>query len=763
MYFQFIQPEQYNCDKKCRYPASYIRKEFTVQPGLCKAVLHMTALGIYHPTVNGEKITQRLLLPGYTNYHRRVQYQSFDITVFLTAGENAIGCVLTDGWYRGCVGAYGTHNVYGDKLALGAVLELRYPGKTVRLQTDESWMATQNGPLRENDLKLLERYDAKKEMAGWDCPGFNDTGWHTCTVTSYSGKVIPDEGEPVLRQERFAPRVLHTPDGNCILDFGQNIAGIVEFTVKGKAGHTAGLIMGETLDEAGNFTLKNLQGDDKGEGLIALGQKLEYTLKDGLQTYAPYTLISGFRYCKLLDWPEEVKAENFTAYAVYSDLAFAGDFACSNSLINKLVENVRWSMKSNFVDIPTDCPQRERAGWAGDINVFIETANYLADTRKFIGKWMGDFVAAQKSDGSLPYIIPEIPVLGAGSSSSGWADAISTLPLAQYETYGNLAEVEKAYPAVKKFVDFNTARARKRHITHLLRREPHYNYILDTGFHYGEWLEPGGSNIKDALKAILLPDAEVATAWFYYTCANLVKMAELLEKQEDAETYRELAEKIKAAYRTEFLKNGEVDPQRQCRYVRPIYMGLAEEAEIPKLAKGLNELCVANGYRIGTGFLTTYRILQVLTDHGYGETAYKMLENEQCPGWLYEVKQGATTVWEGWDAIEPETGKLKPLSQNHYAPGAAISWLFSHCAGIRPTKAGYQEVRIQPVPGGSLTWAKANVMTVRGQIRCGWRIEGDRFVLDVQLPVSVNATVILPDGSILKNAESGTYACAYTM
>lgn len=770
----FIEPELYDIDRKKPQNASYLRKRFFVsqEKKVREAKLYATALGVYEPWLNGEKCTERILLPGFTDYRRRLQYQTFDVTGQIRPGENTILAVLGDGWYRGNLGAFNKKYCYGEKTAFACRLEIVYEDESRDVvETDTSWEATQQGPLGINDLKIKECYDARREdvlredsVSDQKVGGTEEDGvWHFCNRTSYQGKLIPDEGEPVLEQERFDAKVLHTPDGNTVLDFGQNLAGHVEFTVTGAAGHTVILTMGETLDEEGNFTLKNIQGDDdaKIDGPMRLGQQLHYTLKEGTQTYRSHFLISGYRYVKVQNWPQEVKAENFASIAVYSKLRETGTFSCSNPLINRFVECVRWSLKSNFVDIPTDCPQRERAGWAGDINVFLETANYLTDTRKFLRKWMEDFVGMQEEDGALPYIIPDVPAIGAGKSSAGWSDAIASIPLGMYRFYGDQADLKQAYEAAKKFVDYNAGRAKKRHPLHIFRRSAFQKYILDTGFHYGEWLEPGESNIRGALKAMLYPDDEVATAWFYASAQNVARMAKILKKEEDARHYGNLAKRIREAYRRQFLKDGKV-PQgikRQCRYVRPVFMGLVDRGEAGQIVGQLNALCVENGYRIGTGFLTTYQVLQVLTDYGYADTAYRMIENENCPGWLYEVNCGATTCWEGWDAIEPDSGRLKPLSQNHYAPGAAAAWLFSRCVGIRAKAPGFAKMEIRPIPGGTLTWAQACYQSVRGEISVKWERREEMFILDVTIPDGVEATVILPDGTRIEDAKSGRYQC----
>ncbi|MEG1882305.1 MAG: family 78 glycoside hydrolase catalytic domain [Clostridia bacterium] len=741
-------------------PATYVRKEFQVSNGFKKAKLYMTSLGNYIPFINGQKPDDQWLTPGYTEYSKRLQYQVYDITPFVQAGINAIGAIVGDGWYRGSCGPMSMRATYGSQLALAAAIELIYEDCSEYIPTDCSWKWTNDGPIRKQDIKLIEHYDARMEIEGWSSPGFDDTLWNACTDSEHAGEIVASQGEPVHSHEHFTPEILHTPDGAVVLDFGQNIAGYVKFTVTGTAGDTIRMIHGEVLDQHGNFTVKNL-GDSN---FLKLGQELVYDLKNGTQTYEPQFLICGFRYVKLSDWPEEVNPYNFEAHAVYSDLITTGEFECSNPKINRLVENTLWSLKSNFVDIPTDCPQRERAGWTGDINVFIECANLLADTRRFISKWLKDLILTQRDDGAILSIVPTVYMMSRKSKettpgAAGWADAVTQIPMWQYLAYGDPADLEMCYAAMKRFVNFNILRAKKHRLLHKLNLKPDSRYILDTGFHYGEWLEPGAANLLDGLKALIAPDSEVATAWFYYSAKTLAETASILGMEEDADTYRELSESIKSAYCSHFIPNNTLSSNRQCKYVRPLYMGLVDGALKAKLAAQLNDLFIQNNYRIGTGFLSTYQVLNVLSDNGYVETAYKVLENEQCPGWLYEVNTGATTVWEGWDAIDPKTGKVKAKSLNHYSPGAAISWLWTRCCGIRSTAPGYTKIEIAPYPGGTLTYAKASYMSISGKIVSSWKKEGGKFILDVEIPEAVDATVILPDGTIIPKAVTGTYVC----
>lgn len=750
--FQFIIPEREAFDKNKKMPASYIRKTFDVAEECQKATLEITALGVYKAYLNGQELDQQLLLPGFTNYRARLQYQTYDITTKLKNGKNVLCVILGNGWYRGCLGITSVKAFYGDTLQLAAEIRLENKnGNKEIIRTDETWKATQNGPLEENDLKTFEVVDRTKELTGWKEPEYDDHSWHNCRKGSYSGECIPHVGEPILEQERFQPEVLHTPDGNTVLDFKQNLAGHVEFTVTGKKGTTVVLKMGECLDEKGNFTTKNLQTEGSENFGGALGQTLKYTLKEGKQTYKSLFLISGYRYVLLENWPEEVKAENFTSIAVYSALKETGKFECSSELINQFVRNSRWSWKSNSVDIPTDCPTRERAGWGGDITVFSETATFYADTRRFLRKYLGDFMSLQTEDGNLPFICPEVPfelIKGMKTQhipcgSAGWSDALIHVPMVLYQFYGESEILEYVYEAAKKFMEFNLKRAAKRNWNHFYRFESHYKYILDTGYHWGEWLEPGSVMVKDGMKALLTPDPEAATAWLYQSLKEVAQMAEILKFPDDQKYFEEKAAKVRHAYRKEFLKNGQVHSKRQCQYVRPVAMGLATRDEGKQIIQKLNDMVIKNDYKIGTGFLTTYKILFVLSDYGYTETAYKLLENEKCPGWLYEVKKGATTTWENWMGID-ENGKPTD-SLNHYAPGAAIAWLYEYCAGIRLEKPGFKEIRIQPLPGGSLTWAKAEYQSCKGKIVSSWKIEDGYFKLHVEAPADSKVTILLPD------------------
>ncbi len=711
--------------------AIYFRKKFTA-PQAGTATLRLSALGCYKAWLNGMELDPQIFLPGRTSYGHRVQVQEYDISAKIVSGDNILAVRLVKGWYKKPGGLYCEMTLDGQTTA-GA----------------RGWKCSMDGPLGFHDMQLGELYDARKEGA-WTIYDYNDSGWEMPVEFPYDGELIPHEGEKMLEQERLSPRVLLTPDGSTVLDFGQNIAGYMEFTVTGKAGATVKMLYGETLDENGNFTQKNLNfGVSKKTGNPP--QTVQYTLKDGAQTYKPQASVHGFQYVKLENWPEKVSAEHFTAIAVYSDLKQTGSFSCSNAKVNQLVQNIRWSTKGNFLDIPTDCPQRERAGWTGDIMVYSVPATYQMDTYRFLKKWLKDVILEQWEDGRVRNIVPDGGLPPFMDGAAGWADAIVKLPWVLYQFYGDKDILEMAYPAMQKHVAFMEKRAQKRKPWNAAKGK-HWNDLIDTGFHWGEWLEPGSSLPAGALKGFTVPDVEVASAYYAWSAGKLAEIAAILGKADDAKRYAQLSDRVKASYRKEFLPNGKVNSKRQCRYVRPIALDLAEEQDKAAIVGELNDAVIANQYRIGTGFLSTPHICNVLSDYGYWETAYRLLENEKQPGWLYEVNHGATTMWENWYGKD-ERGK-PTNSLNHYSPGAIVGWLYSRSAGIQPLEPGFEKILIAPVVGGSFLYVKCSYESAAGLIRSDWERQGNQFQLSIEVPRP--ARVKLPDGTV-HEVEPGTH------
>lgn len=724
-------------------PASHLRRTFDVPGPVASAVLRATACGIYQVYVNGQRVGRRVFAPGFTQYDRRLQVQEYNVTPLLRPGINAVGAVLGDGWFRGKLGVFSKRNVYGDKTKLSLSLEFTDgEGGVHVVQTDEHWRVTQDGPIRLSDWKDGEVYDATREMEGWATAGFDDRSWARGRISSWGGVPIPDEGEELCEQETFKPAVLNTPDGSTVLDFGQNLFGYVSFTLRCEAGRTIVLTHGEVLDEHGNFTLKNLQP----EGNFGLSepprQRITYIARSGEQRYTPSFTAHGFRYAKLENWPEPVVADDFTAIAVYSSMTKTGQFSCSNPLVNRFVHNVQWSQRSNFVDVPTDCPTRERAPWTGDIGVFARTASYLMDTRRFLTRWLRDLVLVQNADGSVPNFAPSIgwpTTLLDGSA--GWGDAIVIVPDTLYEMYGDPEVLAIAWDAMVRWVEFLRRRAAKSSPWSLGRQSPH---VIDTGYHWGEWLEPGHSMATDFLWNLVWPDAEVATAYYAHALRRVARAGRVLGHDGEAARYESLAGDVMAAYRARFTRDGIVESERQCRYVRPIALDLLPESDKTANAAILNRKVIDNGYRIGTGFLTTPFILGVLSDCGYADTAWRMLENTSRPGWLYPVTRGATTIWENWNGIDDD--RVPRDSMNHYAFGAAAGWLFDSVAGVRSVEPGFRRLRVAPLPGGSVRSVRCSYASASGPIRSDWEVtEHGEFVLDIAVPVP--AEVRLPDGT----------------
>lgn len=730
------------------WTASYLRREFTVPEGTDAATLWATACGVYRITIDGTPVTERLFTPGFTNYYHRLQYQRFDVSALLTPGTHTIGIELGNGWYRGwsgCTGGMGlSFPIFGKELKISAVLELVTGGTAdIFPLTDGTIRATQDGPIRFNDMRGGETYDAGREMLGWQHNGFDDSRWHGTAPASYDGALVVDESLPILEHEVFTPQLLTTPNGERVLDFGQNFTGYVGFTLDAAAGTTVRLVHGETLDEHGDFTLENLmEGPNAGDE--PFGQVITYTARGGVQQYQPAFTYMGFRYVLIEGFAAEVDPADFRGIAIYSDVTMNGEFECSDADINQFVSNTRWSLKSNVVDIPTDCPTREHSGWTGDAQVFAEAAHWLADAQPFWRRWLRDVALQQTKAGAISCIAPDAaPQMGKYiNGSTGWGDAIEIIPMTMFRFTGDLDVIREFYPNVRRWVEYNRRRARRRvNPVNALRTGLHRRYILDTGYHWGEWLEPG-AELKNAVpKNMFLPDAEVATAYLAYGAKIAAEMADLLGLDAEAQEHRDLHRKVAAAYRIEFLPDGfPAERARQARYVRPIAFDLVNDDHKRLLAQRLAEVVDEADGTLGTGFLSTGLILSALSEHGQLDAAYRLLENRKLPGWLYQVSRGATTIWENWDGID-EQG-VPRASLNHYSKGAMVAWLFRDMCGIRIDEG--HRLEIAPHPGGTLQWARARYRMSAGEVVSGWQKVDDGIRYRVSVPEGVTATVRLP-------------------
>lgn len=744
---KWINPEkEYNIDSEP--PVSLLRKEFEIEEGFLKARLYISALGMYEAKINDSRVGDQVLTPGFTDMERRRQYQTYDVTHLLTAGKNAIGVSLADGWARGRLGFSGKRNQFSTEIALWALLILTYPdGEKTVFVTDQSWKTTKNGPCRLSDLRDGEIYDARMEIDGWSSAGFDDSTWEPVHLKDYSGIIEGTKGLPVREVRRLKGKLLDTPDGRTVIDFGENIAGYVEFCVSGKAGDEVKLVHGEVLDKAGNFTMRNFHFEGTPEmPIYCTKQEIKYILSGKeKETYKPSFTFMGFRYVLVEKWPGNVNPDDFTAVVICSDMKKTVDFKCSNELLNQFFENSIRSQMGNFIDIPTDCPHRERMGWTGDAQIFCRTAATNFDTQAFFIKWLRDVSTAQKKDGEIPNTVPfesmpteEKPI--GPVCSSGWGDAVTIIPYKLYEVYGDKQIISDIYPAMKRWVDYEMHSAASQIKD---TNNPDSAYIWDSGFHWGEWLEPSDKPQDEYMKE---PKDETATAYFAYSARLLSEMAGILGKSEDKQKYGALADKVKTAYIHTFTDNGSINGgNRQCLYVRPLALNLLPEDKKQEAADRLNQIVIENGYHIGTGFLSTPYLCEVLTKAGYIETAYKMLSQTTSPSWLYPVTKGATTIWESWEGYDKDGEPF--ASHNHYSFGSVMEWVYRYMVGIDTyiQTPGYKKIKIQPMPGGGITYAKASIDTVRGNVSCGWKKENNIFIVEFTIPANTTADIILPE------------------
>ncbi|MCM1025519.1 MAG: glycoside hydrolase family 78 protein [Roseburia sp.] len=759
---RWIDPEP-DRDPEAHKPASYLRKRFSIEEDFRRARLYISCHGLYEAHLNGKRAGNFVLAPGVSSYAQRLAYQTYDVTELLCPGDNEVQVILGDGWYRSCSGVDGDRNLFGKDVALWFQLEL--DGRAVCL-SDESWEASQEGPLRENDMQQGEIYDGRIREIG---------GWHPVRIAPFgTDNLCASNCVPILEQERFPGRLFTTPDGATVIDYGQNLAGYIELTVNAREGDTLVLTHGETLDENGNFTQENFQDRDRHkEG--GTRQQVVYTCREGLNHYKTRFSIWGFRYAKL-ETNADLSEASFTAIAVYSEMERLGRFACGNPLVERLVENTVWSMKSNFCDVPTDCPTRERAAWTGDMGIFAETGLYLADCYPVIRKWLGECRLNQYPDGKVANIAPKnnrptfTTELLAGSV--GWGDASILVPWALYDRFDDLRILEENADMMRRWYAYLESRAGqktspteslnpdnipeqyramlanlpKEALAEMMKKfappaqeeNPWAEYAIETGTDYGEWCEPDTSSIQNMGK----PQSKVATAYYAKSGGMLAEISGLLNDPEGTERYARISEGAKRAFRFLAAKDGRIRSDRQAEYVRAISFDLLSEEEKRQAAADLNDLVIRCGYHLNTGFLSTPQLCPVLADYGYTETAYRLLLQDTCPSWLYAVQKGATTIWENWDGVN-EKGEVK-ASLNHYSYGAVCGWLFSGVCGIRVTGS---RIQIAPRPHPLLGRAEASYLSPLGEIVSGWQYgEDGKLTFHIQIPANAEAELSLPDG-----------------
>ena len=734
----------YRVNKKSRYPVDYFRKQFNAQ-NVAKARLYITACGLYEAKINGERVGNFVLAPGHTDYTKRIQLQTYDVTDLLSDGRNDITVELADGWYRGSCGAWGLKNQYGTQTKLLAQLEITdKSGYKSIIGTNKTWTWSNDGEIRFADNKDGEVLEA------WRKPSYNSYAKETkCDVTPVSSNNVP-----VTEHEKFSvKRVITTPSGAKVLDFGQNIAGYISFAVTAKKGKKIKLRFGEMFDENGEFTQKNVQCRNKKGTKITPLQQVEYYCKDGLNEYKTKFAIFGFQYV-LIETDVEWKNDDFTAIAVYSDMEGTLSFNSSNGLLNKLVEATRWSAKNNHADVPTDCPTRERHGWTGDAQIFCDTAAYLFNYAPFARKYVADMIDGQRKNGKFRQITPKGGIdfyMNFMDGSAGWSDAGVLIPYRIYKRYGDKKILESSYAAMKKYADFKIKTLGKWYPTAIKTGidRKYKKYISNYGQSYGEWAEPTEVHIT-GFKDFACPHPEETTAYIVYMLQTMAEIAEVLGKREDKKRFSEYAEKAKIGYgKLIECPKFSLDTDRQAKLVRPLYMNLLNEEQAKYAVNRLIAALERFNWRLGTGFLSTPFILYVLENIDV-EYAYRLLENEQMPGWLFMPKMNANTIWESWEGTQAQGGIA---SLDHYSKGAVLEWVFSEMCGIKVS--GENEFTIAPKVGGKFTFANCEYQSAYGKVKSGWKRENGVTTYKIVIPANTTAKVILPSGE--KTLSAGEY------
>jgi Alpha-L-rhamnosidase N-terminal domain./Bacterial alpha-L-rhamnosidase. len=720
-----------------------LRRSFTAEGEVRRATIYATALGMYELELNGRRVGDAQYTPGWTSYRHRLQVQAYDVTDLLRTGENAIGAMLANGWYKGTLGFNPKDSLYGDQRALILQLHIDYAdGTTAVVTSDGSWRAS-TGPILMSEIYHGETFDARLAKDGWSDVGYDDQGWAAVVELDHPKDILlMQENEPARITQRLKPvALIRTPAGETVLDMGQNMVGRVHMRLDLPAGTVLTLKHAEVLDREGNFYIGNLR---------SAKQTVTYTCRGGGEEYEPHFSFQGFRYVKIEGWPEDVPLEpdRFTGHVIHTDMRPAGTFECSHELLNQLQRNIVWGQRGNFLDVPTDCPQRdERLGWTGDAQVFIRTAAFNYGVYPFFSKWLHDLKADQLENGGVPFVIPNI--LGQEAhSSAAWGDAAVICPWTLYVCYGDKRILEEQYDSMKAWVEY-------------IRAQGEDEYLWNTGFHFGDWLGLD-ANSGDYVGAT--PRDLIATCFYACSTEIVARTAEILGRTEDAAKYRELHARIVDAFHREFITpSGRLAAHTQTAHVLPLMFGLVDGPVKERLARTLAEYVKEKNDHLTTGFVGTPYLCHVLTENGYHDVAVKLVQQEDYPGWLYSIHQGATTIWEHWDGIKPDGTFWSDdmNSYNHYAYGSIGDWLYRAVSGLDLDEArpGYKRILFRPRPDSELTYAKAAYESEYGLVRSEWRLAEDGTVTyEFELPPNTTARAKLPGASLASVTVNGAVA-----
>jgi len=703
-------------------PAPYFRREFKVSGRAVRARLYITALGVYEVSLNGHQVSRNVLAPGWTDYSKRILYQTYDVTDLLLPGPNVLGAIVGDGWAVSFYGfdgkRRGAHYARAPELLAQLVVQFG-DGTDLRVGTDELWRGS-TGEIIYSDLLMGERRDRAREPLGWDCPGFDATTWSAVLCRAPGPELLfADPGPAVLVTEEVPARDMSVRrDGSLIVDFGQNLAGWVRARTQSAPGTVVQVRHGEMLDQDGGLYVDNLRTARQTDCYVATG---------GLEELAPRFTFHGFRYAEVTGLGEGSVSSDFTACVVHSDTARTGQFECSADAVQQLYLNIDWGQRANFISVPTDCPQRdERLGWLGDAQIFAATAAYNRDVASFFSKWYDDVVDAQLPSGAFTDFAPRIGHDWPGAPA--WADAGVIVPWTMYRMYGDKGILERNFPAMVAWMDFLEA------------NNPGYLRTAALGNNYGDWLAPAGDETPREL---------LATAYWAYDAALMARIAEAIGQPEKMSEYIELAAAVRQAFREAYLgEDGQVLSGTQTAYVVALHMDLLPAPLRSAAAARLVRAIADQDWHLTTGFIGVGYLLPVLSQNGYAQVAYRLLEQRSFPSWLYALDQGATTIWERWDGWTEERGFQSPRmnSFNHYSLGSVGEWLYRFVLGIElgPEGAGFDDIVLRPYPGGSLSWARGGFRSVRGRIQSSWALEGDRLRVEVTVPPNVRATVHVP-------------------
>ncbi|KGH48734.1 alpha-L-rhamnosidase [Modestobacter caceresii] len=729
-------------------PAALLRREFVLDRPVTRARLYATAQGVYEAELNGSVVGDHVLAPGWTSYHHRLRYQTHDVTALLTEGANALGVHLAQGWFAGPLGFTGKRAFYCDRTGAFVQLEVEHPdGSRTVVTTDGSWRSAPS-PLTRAGLYAGETFDARRELPGWSQPAFDDSAWTPVETGDLDvATLVAPTGPPVRRTQTLPVQEISTsPSGRTLVDFGQNLVGRLRLSLPDAPAGTEVTVRHAEVLEHGELGTRPLRGADATDVVVLDGE--------GPRTWEPRFTFHGFRYAEVSGWPGELTPSDLEAVVVHTDLRRTGTFACSDPDVERLHENVVWGMRGNFLDVPTDCPQRdERLGWTGDLQVFAPSASFLYDTTGMLRSWLADLAVEQQvdHDGIVPMYVPFLPLLPFPQQAEvGWGDAAVVVPWVLYERTGDAGLLADQWASMTAWIDVFAARA---------------GADLDFpegGFSFGDWLDSAAP--PDNPAAARTPWQCVATAYLARSARTVAQAAEVLGR--DGARFADLAERATDRFRAEYVSpNGRVAYPSQTAYALALEFDLLTPVQRAHAGRLLAEQVLKDGFHIASGFLGTPLVTDALTNAGELATAYELLLQRECPSWLYPVSMGATTIWERWDSMLPD-GSINPgdmTSFNHYALGAVADWLHRTVAGLAPAEPGYRRLRIAPRPGPGITSAAATHETPYGTAAVSWTLDGAELTVELTVPPNTTAEVSLPDGSAPVQVAAGRHSFTRTV